>query len=152
MTERERICACAERANHRYQQWMPQRWLDFFIEAWEAYDPTVQPYDEPFRHVDTNRASTPADVAGLVERLRISMDDPHETWRDMTFTQKDADDWGGLMREAAAALSALALERNRLREAARSALGCLDDPTGGQHITDMRRAADFLRAALARNP
>jgi hypothetical protein len=36
----------------------------------------------------------------------------------------------------------------RLRQAASTALGCLDDPTGGQHVTDMRRASAFLREAL----
>ena len=35
-----------------------------------------------------------------------------------------------------------------IRDAARTALGCLDDPTGGDHVNDMRRASDVLRAAL----
>lgn len=33
--DRELICRCAERANHRFRQWMPQQWLDFFMEEWE---------------------------------------------------------------------------------------------------------------------
>jgi hypothetical protein len=37
-----------------------------------------------------------------------------------------------------------------LLAAIRSALGCLDDPTGGQHVADMRRAATLLRAAIAK--
>ena len=32
--------------------------------------------------------------------------------------------------------------------AAKTALGHLDDPTGGDEINDMRRASDVLRAAL----
>jgi hypothetical protein len=35
-----------------------------------------------------------------------------------------------------------------IRDAARTALGHLDDPTGGDEIDDMRRASDVLRAAL----
>lgn len=30
------------------------------------------------------------------------------------------------------------------------ALGCLEDPTGGMHVADMRLAATYLRAALAK--
>jgi hypothetical protein len=36
--------------------------------------------------------------------------------------------------------------------AAKTALGCLDDPTGGDEINDMRRASDVLRAALKAPP
>jgi hypothetical protein len=35
-----------------------------------------------------------------------------------------------------------------IRNAAKTALGHLDDPTGGDEINDMRRASDVLRAAL----
>ena len=38
-----------------------------------------------------------------------------------------------------------------IRNAAKTALGCLDDPTGGDAINDMRRASDVLRAALAKD-
>jgi len=30
----ERACRAAEAANHRFGQWMPQRWLDLFIRAY----------------------------------------------------------------------------------------------------------------------
>jgi hypothetical protein len=36
--------------------------------------------------------------------------------------------------------------------AAKTALGHLDDPTGGDEINDMRRASDVLRAALKEKP
>ena len=36
--------------------------------------------------------------------------------------------------------------------AAKTALGHLDDPTGGDEINDMRRASDVLRAALETKP
>lgn len=36
-----------------------------------------------------------------------------------------------------------------LREAVMAAKGCLDDPTGGTHIADMRAASSVLRSALA---
>ena len=36
--------------------------------------------------------------------------------------------------------------------AAKTALGCLDNPTGGDEINDMRRASDVLRAALKAPP
>ena len=35
-----------------------------------------------------------------------------------------------------------------IRNAAKTALGHLDDPTGGDEINDMRRASDVLRIAL----
>ena len=35
-----------------------------------------------------------------------------------------------------------------IRNAAKTALGYLDDPTGGDEINDMRRASDVLRIAL----
>lgn len=37
----------------------------------------------------------------------------------------------------------------RYRDALRQILGTLDDPTGGEHVADMRRASDIARAALA---
>jgi hypothetical protein len=44
--------------------------------------------------------------------------------------------------------SKLEAELVAIRDAATTALGCLDDPTGGDHVNDMRRASDVLRAAL----
>jgi uncharacterized membrane protein len=38
-----------------------------------------------------------------------------------------------------------------IRNAAKTALGHLDDPTGGDAINDMRQASDVLRAALAKD-
>ena len=43
---------------------------------------------------------------------------------------------------------ALTAEVRKLREAAATALGNLDDPTGGEHVADMRAAAAVLREAL----
>lgn len=39
-------------------------------------------------------------------------------------------------------------EIKRLHAAVRAALGSLDDPTGGQHVADMRRAAAILREVI----
>ena len=43
---------------------------------------------------------------------------------------------------------ALTAEVRKLREAAATALGNLDDPTGGEHVADMRAAAAVLLKAL----
>ena len=45
-------------------------------------------------------------------------------------------------------LDALTAEVRKLREAAATALGNLDDPTGGEHVADMRAAAAVLLKAL----
>ena len=50
--------------------------------------------------------------------------------------------------EAQAAVLALTAEVRKLREAAATALGNLDDPTGGEHVADMRAAAAVLLKAL----
>ena len=50
--------------------------------------------------------------------------------------------------EAHADRAALTAEVRKLREAAATALGNLDDPTGGEHVADMRAAAAVLREAL----
>jgi hypothetical protein len=43
--DRSRVCVAAVQANQRYGQWMPQQWLDFFMEAYEASEPAKPPTD-----------------------------------------------------------------------------------------------------------
>ena len=69
-------------------------------------------------------------------------------------TGQCSQNWGyihwGKLEDAAlivAAINALP-ELLAIRNAAKTALGHLDDPTGGDEINDMRRASDVLRAAL----
>jgi hypothetical protein len=47
---------------------------------------------------------------------------------------------------------AAAEELNRLRDALRSIMGMLDDPTGMEHVRDMRGATVIARAALRGKP
>jgi len=46
----------------------------------------------------------------------------------------------------------LRAENARLREAMKTAIGTLDDPTGGTHVEDMRRARSVLHDALSPAP
>jgi len=36
--DRKRACKAAEVASLRFQQWIPQQWMDFFMQAYEAGD------------------------------------------------------------------------------------------------------------------
>ena len=46
-------------------------------------------------------------------------------------------------------LTGAADEIERLRDALLTIIGALDDPTGGQHVADMRMAASIATTALA---
>lgn len=73
----------------------------------------------------------------LVSRLR------EQRWNCLGFYTKTA-------HEAADHIEAQAARIKRLEAAARDALGMLDDPTGGEHVRDMRAASHILRSALAK--
>lgn len=76
---------------------------------------------------------------------------------DTIHLAKSVDAWGdgqgmgtAYWFEVSKRLARALLERVApMRDAMKSALGCLDDPTGGQHVADMRQAASILRAALS---
>ena len=52
------------------------------------------------------------------------------------------------MDVAAATLRALSAENARLRAGLKDVIGMLDDPTGAEHVRDMRGATLIARAAL----
>jgi hypothetical protein len=71
----------------------------------------------------------------LVKRLRDGPGiDGFETW--------------DLLQEAADCINELWARKEVLEKALRQVVGILDDPTGGQHVADMRSAASVARAAL----
>ncbi len=37
--ERTRVCIAAEIASNQFQQWVPQQWLELFMDAYEAAEP-----------------------------------------------------------------------------------------------------------------
>lgn len=45
--ERTRVCVAAEIASNKFQQWVPQRWLELFMDAYEAAEPPVLPCQVP---------------------------------------------------------------------------------------------------------
>jgi hypothetical protein len=50
--DKPKALRAAEDANKRFGQWMPQQWLEFFIEAYNAHDTT--PF-QPSRMDDLTR-------------------------------------------------------------------------------------------------
>lgn len=40
--ERTRVCVAAQAASMQFQQWVPQRWLELFMDAYEAAEPAYR--------------------------------------------------------------------------------------------------------------
>lgn len=49
MIDRNKALKAAETANHKFGQWMPQAWLEKFIEAYNAENPTLEKRPVAFR-------------------------------------------------------------------------------------------------------
>jgi len=70
--------------------------------------------------------------------------------KELRAAQAKAENWEVRWNLVMGSLDAVRAEKAELAGALRTVIGCLDDPTGGTHVSDMRAAREAAQAAIQR--